>query len=160
MTTSVNLNSEYLIYHTEPMSKILDRLYLGTLYNAKNLGLGHTISMVVNCTQYQVKLSKPVDEVVLGWEDGNPVNYASFWLGVKTISGALHEGRNVLVCCHAGISRSASLVMAHLYLAGWDWDKAYEFVKLQRDIIHPHPEIVRSIKQHLKIWPYGYLDKV
>ena len=54
---------------------------------------------------------------------------------------------NVLVHCLAGISRSATIVIAYLIkMNKMSFDQAYNFVKKRRKIIFPNPGFVRQLR--------------
>jgi len=53
----------------------------------------------------------------------------------------------VLVHCAAGISRSATIVIAYIMWKNkWDYDKAFDFVKSKRSIISPNPGFRDQLK--------------
>lgn len=57
----------------------------------------------------------------------------------------------VLVHCHAGQSRSATVCIAALaLLEGHSWEEAYNIVEDARPIINPHPQLVDDAKRFLE----------
>lgn len=55
------------------------------------------------------------------------------------IESNLANGVNVLVHCHAGVSRSAALVLAYVMKKlGLSFESAFEFVKRRRPRIRPN----------------------
>ncbi len=66
----------------------------------------------------------------------------------EIIQKAESENKTVLVHCAAGISRSASLVIAHLMLKHkWTFQQAHYSVKLKRPIITPNDGFVKALKE-------------
>jgi protein-tyrosine phosphatase len=140
-----------------PMNRIWDRLYLGSFYAAENLKRGNPegIEFVVNCTPDPVIYQPPLTSIVLNLDDGHGIPEEKFWTAMKAMQEAMWAGKTVLVHCHAGISRSSTIVAAYMYLTGWnDIDKAVEYIVSKRPVVKPHPEVLLSVKKHLKIWPY------
>jgi protein-tyrosine phosphatase len=63
------------------------------------------------------------------------------------ISQALADNKNVIVHCAAGMSRSATLVLAYLMIENrWHYEEAYNFVKKRRPIIDPNIGFVKQLK--------------
>jgi protein-tyrosine phosphatase len=55
---------------------------------------------------------------------------------------------NVFVHCYAGISRSASIIIAYLILKkNYTYEDAYNLVKSKRPIIHPNPGFNEILKK-------------
>jgi hypothetical protein len=69
------------------------------------------------------------------------------WLrqGVDFITEQRGLGRNVLVACSAGLSRSPTFVAAYLHEQGMDLAEAYLMIQAGRRSIMPHPELLRSL---------------
>ncbi|KAJ7057657.1 phosphatases II [Mycena amicta] len=62
------------------------------------------------------------------------------------IERALGRGENVLVHCHQGVSRSASIVIAFLIRDhDMSYDAAYEFVRQRRSCIRPNSGFVKAL---------------
>ena len=59
------------------------------------------------------------------------------------------EGRNILVHCAAGASRSASFTIAYLMRKNkMDRDDAFKFVKERRKIIRPNSYFMKQLKDY------------
>ncbi len=66
----------------------------------------------------------------------------------EIIAKAESENKTVLVHCAAGISRSASLVIAHLMLKHvWTYQQAYQSVKQKRTVILPNDGFVKALHE-------------
>ncbi|KAJ7490829.1 protein-tyrosine phosphatase-like protein [Mycena latifolia] len=64
------------------------------------------------------------------------------------IKTALARNQPVLVHCHAGMSRSASVVIAYLIREqGMSYDEAAQFVWARRKCIAPNPGFVEALRQ-------------
>jgi protein-tyrosine phosphatase len=65
----------------------------------------------------------------------------------KIIRDAVSDGKNVMVHCAAGISRSATLVIAYLMIEnGWTMREAYNYVKNKRHIIEPNIGFMKQLQ--------------
>lgn len=65
----------------------------------------------------------------------------------KIISEAVSKNNNIIVHCAAGMSRSATLVLAYLMIENrWQYEEAYNFVKKRRPIIDPNIGFVKQLK--------------
>ena len=75
---------------------------------------------------------------------------------VLQVIGKIHdliELGPVLVCCHAGISRSPAIVTAYLTRCGMSWNEAEEYVRDKRSIMLVHPKVSLSIRRAIGIAP-------
>lgn len=63
------------------------------------------------------------------------------------ISQANTDNKNVVVHCAAGMSRSATLVLAYLMIENrWCFEEAFNYVKNRRPIIEPNIGFVKQLK--------------
>jgi len=72
---------------------------------------------------------------------------------VEDIDSALRRGRNVLVHCQQGVSRSAAIVIAYLIRKrGMSFDSAITFVRQRRPCIKPNSGFVRCLREWERQW--------
>ena len=65
----------------------------------------------------------------------------------KIIRDSVANGKNVMVHCAAGISRSVTLVIAYLMIEnGWAMREAYNYVKSRREIIEPNIGFMKQLQ--------------
>lgn len=131
-----------------PMSLVAPNLYVGDEHAASNcMGLiSAGITHVLNCSS----LSNPLEGVA-----GAPAHYMQLGLldntsdlprmqealgtGVEYISSAIASGGTVLVHCHRGISRSATLAIAYLCRATQQpAELVFEQMRTKRKVIDPN----------------------
>jgi protein-tyrosine phosphatase len=63
------------------------------------------------------------------------------------IQRAIDKGHRVIVHCAAGISRSATLVIAYLMIENhWTFQEAFDYVRKRRSIINPNPGFIKQLK--------------
>lgn len=134
------------------MDQIVNRIYIGCYDSAKKLGYLNPegITHVLNCTKDpHVGLSTLIVRQV-NIDDGVELSFNDMWFGINSIKEAMEAGGKILVHCHAGISRSTSMVIAYLMVyAGLSWDEALETIRKTRPHVMPNPAIERSVKRHL-----------
>jgi len=83
----------------------------------------------------------------------NPGEYSYELLSdaIDSVVGARIQRETVCVHCHAGQSRSATVVIAAMaLLEGISWDEAFDIAKRKRGIINPGPELVSDAKAYLE----------
>ncbi|KAI9444308.1 phosphatases II [Lactarius indigo] len=72
---------------------------------------------------------------------------------IENIDSALRRGRNVLVHCQQGVSRSAAIVIAYLIRKrGMSFDSAVAFVRQRRPCIKPNSGFVRCLQEWERQW--------
>lgn len=143
--------SDHTGYRTEtPMTKVLDRLFLGCFRNAERLiednprGITH----VVNCTTELLTLPRRQFHIIqMDQLDGADWNVQKVYAAIRWMHQAIEGGKKVLVHCHAGISRSPVMTAAYLYTCGFDFDRALDQIKLLRPQVLPHPAITASMRR-------------
>ena len=57
------------------------------------------------------------------------------------------QGGNILIQCHAGISRSSTMLIAYLMKKNkWSLSHAFDYVKSKRRMINPNPNFMKQLK--------------
>lgn len=148
-----------------PINKVTDRLYIGNHIAAKDPryltpnGITHIVNTTAEVANYHASSTdggggKPAgyhylrlglfDHPEQGKEDLIMVLEPSY----RYISNVLRKpGTNVLVHCHAGISRSASIVIYYLMRSrGWGYDRALSYLRDIRPIVRPNDWYERQLR--------------
>ncbi len=135
----------------DPITEVLDGLYLGTIAYANRLQWENPLNIetVVNLCEDSVPYREGMTVEWLPVSDGEALPAQIIARALALIDSALNRGRSVLVACRAGQSRSASVVMGYLRLQGYDWGSAYRLVEEKRWIC-PHPRTLQSVKDFVE----------
>jgi protein-tyrosine phosphatase len=132
-------------------SSIVPQLYLGNIESAYNkhklrdLGVTHVLSIFESLPPYPDRFQYKVVELP-DLESSNL--YEHFESAVAFIDGAVFGGTSCLVHCHAGISRSSTMVICWLmkrYLLRYN--DALSYVREKRPIIQPNPAFEKQLQQ-------------
>nr|QBI90355.1 hypothetical protein [Trichoplusia ni single nucleopolyhedrovirus] len=140
-------------------SKITDNLYLGGAIYDRNLLENflrqENISAVLtvwNDPPVFVGKTDIIDAIdnylYINIDDNEHADIQSHFS--KTFDFLLHkidlEKRRVYVHCHAGVSRSATIVIHYLTKrTGYNLDEIYNYVASKRDVINPNPAFKRQL---------------
>jgi predicted protein tyrosine phosphatase len=132
------------------MNKITDQIYVGSYAAAEMLSYRNSegITHILNCTPDAHEDLTDFDVRQINIHDGFAIPPDSIRFAIESIAEAVHSGGKILVHCHAGVSRSVSLICAYLMYSGFSWDEALQFVRERRPQAFPHPMIARSIKHY------------
>jgi protein-tyrosine phosphatase len=127
------------------MSRIDETVWLGSY-----MSLGdpeHPVDVVISALcqsevdSYRIKMHVGSKEWVhIPVEDSETQDISQYFLqAIQTIEKAKQEGKQVLVHCAAGVSRSPTLVIAYLmWSRKMSRKEAYEYVSDKRPIIDPN----------------------
>lgn len=121
----------------------MDHLYLGSVgaaYNSqvlKNLQISHILTI---CECLPPKFPSEFDYKVVPVTDEPSTRLNKYFEeATDFIKKVIEEGKNVLVHCFAGVSRSASIVIAYLMrFHSMDYNAAHKYVKARRPWINPN----------------------
>lgn len=132
------------------MSHIIDNIYVGDRYDVTNYNFmkKNNIEAVLNTAfelprspfaKYYLKLpmSDSDDELILP----NLIIAYSFFQEQKKY------GRNVMVHCSVGMSRSVSIVIGYLILNGMSFSTALTLLKRRRPIANPNDGFISQLKE-------------
>lgn len=122
-------------------NEILSGLWLGNITDAKNLQFINTMDIVINCSKTIPFKSKRTRNVRVGVDDNlEPIEIKNLYLLLPKITEFIHSSLKkneiIFVHCHAGIQRSASVIVAYLirYL-NISLTKAIRLVRTKRNIV-------------------------
>lgn len=132
------------------MSKITEQLYIGNAYNAsdKKWLEQHHITHILNCTKdlpnffpndykyLRLKLDDVPDQSL----------YEVLEPSYKFIYSAIGGGGTILIHCHAGISRSVSIVIYFLMkLKKLTYLQALTYIREHRPEVNPNPGFMQQL---------------
>ena len=84
--------------------------------------------------------------------DGSTLLRADVQKAAAFIHQQVEAGNKVLVHCHAGVSRSVTMVLAYLIeYGGMSLPEALNLVVRKRPVAFPHPALVQSLIMHYKL---------
>jgi len=132
------------------MSKITEQIYIGNIFNAanKNWLEDHHITHIINATDI-IPNFFPNDYKYLNLKlEDTPQQslYEVLEPSYKFIYGALGNGGTVLVHCHAGMSRSVSIVIYFLMkLKKMTYIQALMYIRKHRPIAEPNQGFARQL---------------
>lgn len=143
------------------MDRIIPHLYLGNMEGSYDIDLltKNRISVIINMA-LEIPENKKVNQY-LGikyytylWDDTPNFNILKEMDNVTSfIHSLISKGNNVLVHCRAGVSRSASVVIAYLIrYYGMTPRDAYSYVKNRRPIINPNPGFIRQLNHYFSLY--------
>lgn len=163
--------SEFLRLDMGPMSYIPGghpngALYLGNIPNAIEIGKGlhKRFWAILNCTDDpeldNLNSERGFQVCKLDHLDGEAYPEAKIRQGIHYIDSNMQSGAAVLVCCHAGISRSPGMVLAYLMSKGYDYNAAVRIIRKARPFIQIHPKIDLSVRQYFRLAPRSVADLI
>lgn len=130
------------------MSLIIPNLYLGGESDARNPHLVQNAT-VINVAGEISKTPYAEKYIFIPCSDDNFNIKQHFSHTFSIIDRELRSGRRVLVHCYAGISRSASIVIAYLMKKNrWTMNKAINYVRSRRLIINPNMYFVYQLQEY------------
>ena len=120
------------------MSLIINNLYLGSKSDA--FSTEFTNASILNCAKEVPKSPYCKDYLHLPLDDVYEEQLSPYFtIANEFIENQLQKGNKVLVHCHAGISRSATIVIMYLMVKyKLTLEKAYKYVKSRRSIVRPN----------------------
>ncbi|KAI6658008.1 hypothetical protein LOD99_15723 [Oopsacas minuta] len=129
---------------TNPISRITETLYISGREDATNLrvlqanGITHIINMTTDIPNNFSE--NKIHYLSLPAMDSHRQSLKEFFkLAFAFIDAAKTKQGRVLIHCHAGVSRSSTMVIAYLmWSRQWRFEGTIQFVKLQRPCIDPN----------------------
>ena len=136
-----------------PMSQITDTIYLGNLYNAQNikkllqLGIKKVLSLITE-TQL-LSYPKEIEHKLICIPDFPRENIIKYFYECLLF---IDDNKKVLVHCYAGLSRSATIVVAYIMWKNQlDFLEAIKLVEQIRPNINPNFGFVKQLRMFEKL---------
>lgn len=171
LATSKDTNENFTVTEVEDISQITSSIYLSGFRGASNLDelKKRNIKYIVNCTKsvsnyfekkdcgcgLSNKLTLPNDDIQylrVSIDDMVNENISNYFDSTyEFIEKSVRENKGILVHCHAGISRSSTILIAYFMRKNkWTYKEAYDFVKSKRSIIDPNIGFKKSLLEFEK----------
>ena len=133
------------------MTKIWERVYLGSLKDAERLAAANPFairSVITLCEERVQRRAVGVAFVQISLADLQPIPAWAFQKAMSAIAAGLRRGK-ILLHCAGGLSRAPVMAAAWMHLCGYaEFDRALGEIAELRDI-EPAPVLLKSIKQLL-----------
>ena len=135
------------------VTKIWDRLFLGSLLDAERLGRGNPlgISAVISLSETApCNTRREITYIHVPIDDAQPIPVNQFDAIMRAIADHIRSGK-VLIHCGSGVSRAPVITAAWMHLAGHkNFDAALEEIAALRPFINPSAVLLASVKAHLR----------
>ena len=135
------------------VTKIWDRLFLGSLLDAERLAKVNSlgISAVISLSETGPCNTRPeITYVHLHVEDAQAIPVDQFAAVMRAISENIRRGK-VLIHCGSGISRAPIMTAAWMHAVGYkSLDAALLEIAGLRPIVSPSAILVASVREHLR----------
>ena len=148
-------NTMNMVKNDKNAVEIIPHLYIGSIACASNLDELKSKNIThILCCGIGLKLFFPDKFKYHRIElcDNEATNIRKFFDETNSfIDEAIKGGGNILVHCHAGISRSTSIIMAYLMKhQKMNFNKAFELIKEKRGKIQPNSGFILQLKAYEK----------
>lgn len=139
-------------------SEILPGLYLSNARAAvdreilRRLGITHVLTIEANRLPKSTFDNTNISTLFIRAYDSPDTNLLPYF---PMANAFIEEGKQrgkVLVHCHFGVSRSATLVIAYIMQKyGLSFEQAFAYVRQRRKFINPNPGFVEQLKEYHRL---------
>ena len=128
------------------MTFILERLAVGDLEDLENPG--EEIGSILIVAE-EVEINPPPGKYYkISLKDGTPIPVEKMREAIGWIREHI-ASEKLLIACHYGVGRSASVVIGYLCSFGFGYREALDFVSSKRPGVDPMPDLEKTIRQSL-----------
>ncbi|XP_023939014.2 uncharacterized protein LOC112046561 [Bicyclus anynana] len=139
-------------------SEILPGLYLSNAKAAgdrdvlKQLKITHILTVETRRLPKSTFTDNDISYLFIRAHDLPSTNLLSYFPMANSFIAEGRQKGNVLVHCHFGVSRSATMVIAYVMEKyKMTYDRAFHFVRQKRKFINPNPGFVAQLKEYHKL---------
>jgi len=130
-------------------------IYLSGINGAKNLDKikEYNITFILNCTKdipNYFENNTSIKYMRVPIDDTSNMHIEKYFAATYDfIDNAVSSNNNILVHCYAGMSRSATILIAYFMRKyKWSYVKALKFVKEKRSIVNPNSDFVDALEKY------------
>ena len=109
--------------------------------------LGNGVGCVLNVAE-EVDVTPPLEYKKIPLKDGSIIPPQKMREAIGWIRDRIGS-KKVLIACHYGVGRSASIAIGYLCSLGFGYQEAVEFVSSKKPKITPMPNLKESIQESL-----------
>ena len=135
------------------VTKIWERLFLGSLYDAERLGSANPlgITSVISLSESSPCNTRcGIHYIHVPIDDAQPIPVDQFDAIMRAIADHIRSGK-VLIHCGSGVSRAPVITAAYLHVAGYkSIDTALVEIAALRPVVCPSAILAASVKAHLR----------
>lgn len=138
------------------MSEITEQIWIGSYGDTSNdiFLKERKITHLLCCAEeIPLRVGFPYYQVYEGYKiplidnEANEKTKAYFLEGATVLDEWINTGKNIIVHCFTGISRSVSVVITYLMVyKGWSYNLAVDHIKLRRPRINLYPDFISILK--------------
>lgn len=132
-------------------NQITQNIYIGNILSPINENYlnNNNIGYIINLSGLTYNKINHIMYLDIPISDVPNTNISSFFeLTNEFINTCIAHNKSILVHCYAGISRSATIVLAYLISKGMKLENAYQMVKMKRNIINPNSGFMRQLQDY------------
>ena len=135
------------------VTKIWDRLFLGSLLDAERLGRANPlgISAVISLSETApCNTRREITYIHVPIDDAQPIPVDQFEGVISAIAANIRCGK-VLIHCGSGVSRAPVMTAAWMHVAGYkNFDAALKEIAALRPFINPSAILVATVRGYLR----------
>lgn len=130
---------------------VVDHVALGSLRTVQNMSAVNqlNVSHVLTCGRnlQTPKFPAPIKQLILDVDDSDEQDMNQYFLkAIEFINDCVAQKGLCIVHCFAGVSRSATVVVAYLMMSRhWKFEEALDFVQQHRPAANPNPNFRRQL---------------
>lgn len=153
------------------MSQIDERIWVGSSQDSANMQFlqDRGIEHIICCAEeyayppgflYISQKTNQWHRVPIHDNVANQLTETQFKDSAAKLNEWITQGKNVLVHCHEGKSRSVSAVIAYFMIyKDWSFDIAFWHIKRKRPIMNPYREYIPILMAIGAKEPYTFLER-
>ena len=141
-------------YYFLNITPITDNIYLSGIHGAMDINQinKYNIVNIIHCTKNIPNYFENMGVVYtrISIDDTTSQHIENYFDETfNIIENSVNNNMNILVHCHGGVSRSATILIAYFMRKNnWSYTISYDFIKSKRPIINPNSEFTIALQNY------------